>query len=88
MRRAALLGAVLAACLWAWSCFSPRQPDCAFSCVPDGLCPSGYTCSATDGWCHRNDSPDATCTPSQIDGGNVGDGAGAGDALGDAAGGG
>ena len=83
MRRAALLGGALGACLWAWSCFSPRQPTCAFSCVADGLCPAGYTCSATDGWCHRSDVPDATCDPSQLDAGAT-DGAGGADAVGGA----
>ena len=76
----------VAACLWAWACFSPRQPTCAFSCAADGLCPAGYSCSATDGWCHRDDAPDATCEPSQLDAGSGLDGAG-GDATGaDAAG--
>ena len=84
MRRAALLGGALAACLWAWACFSPRQPTCAFSCAADGLCPAGYSCSATDGWCHRDDAPDATCEPSQLDAGSGLDGAGGADAVGGA----
>jgi hypothetical protein len=69
MRRAALLLGLWAAA-GAASCFSPRQPDCAFSCAGDGRCPTGYTCSADDGWCHRDDGPDATCDPSQLDAGS------------------
>jgi hypothetical protein len=76
--RIALLLAIAAAA----SCYSPRQPACAFSCADDGLCPSGYSCQA-DGVCHRDDSPGDTCDiPPQIDAGDGGiDGPGdAGDA--------
>jgi hypothetical protein len=86
MRRAALLAGALGACLWAWSCFSPRQPACAFSCVADGQCPAGYTCSATDGWCHRDDGPDAACDPSLVDAGTGTGGAGGAGAAGGAGG--
>ena len=50
------------------SCFSPKQPPCAFSCADDGLCPTGYTCHA-DGVCHRDDSQGTCDIPSQIDAG-------------------
>ena len=66
------------------SCYSPRQPACAFSCADDGLCPSGYSCQA-DGVCHRDDSPGGTCDiPPQIDAGDAG-ADGPGDAGNDAA---
>jgi hypothetical protein len=49
-------------------CFSPKTPECAFSCVDDGVCPSDYHC-AEDGLCHRDDGQ-GTCTlPPQIDAG-------------------
>jgi hypothetical protein len=77
LHRAALL-----ALLWVGvgisSCFAPRQPACAFSCAGDGKCPAGYSCSADDGWCHRDDAPDATCDPPQIDSGSGADTGGSG----------
>ena len=61
-------------------CFSPKKPECAFSCVEDGLCPSDYHCGE-DGLCHRDDG-EGTCTlPPQIDAGfDVADGASRADA--------
>lgn len=38
------------------SCFSPREPPCAFSCArPPHACPPDYTCG-NDGYCHRVDA--------------------------------
>ena len=71
-------GLLLAALLAGAGCFSPNQPACAFSCVDDGACPSGYSCQA-DGVCHRDDDSGATCDiPSQVDGGDAGDAGGDG----------
>ena len=56
------------------SCFSPRQPDCAFSCAADGLCPSGYQCGA-EGICHREDYQGTCDISSQVDAGTPADGA-------------
>ena len=53
------LALLLAACAGTTGCFSPRQPVCAFSCVDDGVCPSGYSCAA-DGLCHT-DAGQGTC---------------------------
>ena len=70
--RRLLLPTLLAALVATASCYSPRQPVCAFSCADDGLCPTGFTCGS-DGICHRDDSQ-GTCTiPSQIDAGDAGD---------------
>jgi len=69
---AALAGAVALG-----GCFSPRQPGCAFSCVADGVCPSGYSC-ATDGLCHRKDGLGDCNLPPQVDAGSDGDAAGDG----------
>ena len=60
------LALLLAACAGTTGCFSPRQPACAFSCVEDGVCPSGYSCAA-DGLCHRDDGQGTCDLPSQID---------------------
>ena len=38
----------------ALGCFSPKKPECAFSCVDDGLCSTDYYC-AEDGFCYWND---------------------------------
>ena len=71
-----------------WGCFSPRQPACAFSCVADGICPTGYSCAA-DGLCHRVDAQGICDLPPQTDAGSDGpsdaedDGPGASDAAGD-----
>ena len=54
--------------LFCAACFSPRQPGCAFSCVADGRCPTGYSC-ASDGLCHRDDGVGFCDLPSQVDGG-------------------
>jgi hypothetical protein len=51
LRRALLVAAFAAAA----GCYEPRQPVCAFSCVEDGLCPSGFTCGS-DGICHRDNA--------------------------------
>ena len=78
LRIALLLAAAATA-----SCYSPKQPPCAFSCADDGLCPSGYTCQA-DGVCHRDDSQGTCDIPSQIDAGDAGaDSSTAPDASGD-----
>jgi hypothetical protein len=61
-----------------WACFSPRQPGCAFSCVGDGRCPTGYTCES-DGLCHRDDGTGACDLPPQ-----TADATADGDASGDA----
>lgn len=85
-RPARLLAALIAVA--AASCFSPRQPACAFSCVDDGACPAGYSCQA-DGVCHRDDGQGICDIPPQVDaaGDGVsadgGDDASAGDARGD-----
>jgi hypothetical protein len=47
-------------------CFSPSQPACAFSCVEDGKCPSGYSCQA-DGVCHREGAQETCGIPSLTD---------------------
>jgi hypothetical protein len=67
----------------ALSCFSPRQPGCAFSCAADGLCPSGYSCGG-DGLCHRDDGQGTCDLSPQVDGG--GDAPDADDAATDAGG--
>ena len=46
--------AALLASLGAASCFSPREPACAFSCATDGTCPPAYACGS-DNLCHRQD---------------------------------
>jgi hypothetical protein len=52
----------------ALGCFSPKKPECAFSCVADGVCPTDYHCRE-DGLCHRDDGQ-GTCTLApQIDAG-------------------
>jgi hypothetical protein len=67
-RAAALLGVIaLAVTPWIGACFDPKQPSCAFSCVDDGLCPSGYSCGA-DGICHRDDGAGVCDIPSLTDG--------------------
>jgi len=79
-RPAWLLAALIAVA--ASSCYSTRQPACAFSCVDDGACPTGYSCLA-DGICHRDDGQGTCGIPSQVDasdavtsdGGAGGDGA-------------
>jgi hypothetical protein len=63
-RPARLLAALIA--VSAASCFSPKQPPCAFSCVDDGACPTGYSCQA-DGLCHRDDGQGTCGIPSQVD---------------------
>ena len=60
------LALLLAACAGTTGCFSPRQPGCAFSCVDDVVCPSGYSCAA-DGLCHRDDGQGTCGLPSQVD---------------------
>jgi hypothetical protein len=35
------------------SCYEPPRPICGFLCGPQGACPAGYACNATDGFCHR-----------------------------------
>jgi hypothetical protein len=62
---------VLLSVLLSAACFSPRQPGCAFSCVSDGRCPSGYSCEA-DGLCHRDDGLGFCDLPSQTDAGQDG----------------
>ena len=74
LKRSALLLAALIA-VAAASCFSPKQPACAFSCADDGACPVGYSCQA-DGVCHR-DGDQGTCKiPSQVDASDAGDAGG------------
>ena len=34
------------------ACYATPQPDCSFSCGPDGVCPSGYDCVQSDQLCH------------------------------------
>lgn len=52
-----MLGRILAAGLGlVAACYSPPQPDCGFSCLRLGDCPSGYFC-APDGICHRDGTP-------------------------------
>lgn len=41
------------------ACYSPTQPACGFRCGPSDQCPNDYVC-ASDGWCHRNGTPDST----------------------------
>jgi hypothetical protein len=65
LRRALLLGAFLTA-----GCYSPAQPSCAFSCVDNGVCPTGFSCQA-DGVCHRDDGQGTCNIPSQVDAGNA-----------------
>jgi hypothetical protein len=50
------------------SCFSPDEPECAFSCVADGVCPTAYHC-AGDGLCHRDDGQGVCTLPPQVDAG-------------------
>jgi hypothetical protein len=57
----------------ALGCFSPRQPECAFSCVSDGLCPAAYHCG-DDGLCHRDDGQGVCTLPPQRDGEAIADG--------------
>ena len=80
LRGAALLALLTAAV--AGACFSPKQPSCAFSCVDDGRCPSGYTCG-DDGICHRDDGVGICDIPSLTDGGDGGGDAGAEDGSAD-----
>ncbi len=47
---------VLASCLAAAACYSPPEPDCGFTCGPNGACPADYTCAA-DRHCHRHGTP-------------------------------
>jgi hypothetical protein len=54
-------------------CFDPRQPDCAFSCAADGLCPAAYHC-ADDGLCHRDDGQGFCSLPPQNDAAQDGSG--------------
>jgi len=72
----AALAVVLLALAALSGCFSPHQPGCAFSCVSDGLCPSGYLCGG-DGVCHRSDGQGTCDISSQTDDAGVD-----GDALG------
>jgi len=57
-RSTLLLVALLA--LAGGGCFDKPKPACAFLCGTDNACPAGYSC-ATDGWCKRDDMPNATC---------------------------
>jgi hypothetical protein len=52
----------------ALGCFSPKEPECAFSCVADGLCPADHHC-AEDGLCHRDDGHGTCSLPAQTDAG-------------------
>ncbi|HMF42244.1 MAG TPA: hypothetical protein VKQ32_16330 [Polyangia bacterium] len=70
LKRPALLLAALIA-LAGTSCFSAKQPGCAFSCAEDGVCPTGYSCQA-DGVCHRDDGQGTCDIPSQVDAGQDG----------------
>ena len=48
-----IIGLIVGAGWTLASCFSPREPPCAFSCMqPPQRCPPNYTCGA-DGYCHR-----------------------------------
>ncbi len=78
----AILGRLcLAAALGlAVGCFSPNKPECAFSCVADGVCPTAYHC-AGDGLCHRDDGQGACTLSPQVDA-DADAGADAGDASG------
>jgi hypothetical protein len=67
-RGAARLGLVLVlATLSGASCFSPKEPACAFSCVTERVCPASYTCGS-DGLCHRADGA-GVCLLTPPDGG-------------------
>lgn len=50
------------------ACYQTPQPECAFACDSDGLCPDGYSCRA-DSLCRRTDVPDDFACPnvSQLD---------------------
>jgi hypothetical protein len=65
MRALLLVAAALA--LTASACFDPLEPGCAFSCGPNGACPSSYVCAA-DGLCHRQDGK-GSCGIGESDGG-------------------
>jgi len=69
--RRLLLPTLLAALVATASCYSPRQPVCAFSCADDGLCPTGFTCGS-DGICHRDDSDGVCEIAPQTDAGDAG----------------
>jgi hypothetical protein len=62
-----LLGATVVVALVA-SCFSPRQPACAFSCAGDGVCPPDYVCGS-DNLCHRTDDA-GVCLLEPVDAGS------------------
>ena len=55
---------------FAASCFSPREPACAFSCVADRRCPTDYHCG-DDGLCHRDDGQGVCTLPPQGDAGDA-----------------
>jgi hypothetical protein len=78
----AAIVAVIGLCAGLAGCFSPHQPPCAFSCVTDGLCPSGYLCGA-DGFCHR-EGDQGMCDLASDGGQDAADAAPDGDAGADA----
>jgi len=60
LTRASVWIALALAAALVGSCFSPIEPECAFSCDPvnDPACPDGYVCQ-DDGYCHRENHPEA-----------------------------
>jgi len=66
----------LAGLLATGSCFfDTPEPECSFACSAEGECPEGYTCTADDNICRRDDvDPSFVC-----EGTAPGDGDGDGD---------
>ena len=78
----ALVTALLAGIAALTSCFSLREPPCAFSCLaPPHRCPAQYTCES-DGLCHRGGATGMCALTPPGDGG---DDAAANDAVGELA---
>lgn len=57
MIRAAMLSLWLGGLVLATGCYETPMPACTFACSASGECPSGYSCSAVDNICKRNDVP-------------------------------
>ncbi len=62
----ALLAAIVAPALLLGACFSTPEPECAFACGQNSVCPDKYRC-AGDGWCKRNDvAEDFVCSTTPL----------------------
>ncbi len=55
MLRATIIAASVSVLALTSACYETPLPDCSFQCSAAGECPSGYSCSAVDNICKRDD---------------------------------